>query len=270
MSKNLFAFGDSFTSYLWPMWPELMSQDFDKTYNAGYPGCGNYYIFYKVMSEIAAGNITRDDTVMIQWSEPLRQDYIVDKRWCGLGIQSATELIKKDLGYTIEKETVQLKQLTYMLAVAKALETTGCRWYFFFLSNQSMVHRLETYKDLNLESNDFENYEKLVKGLARYKNKIIDEIGFTDFLHYKKMPKIFAAVNSSEKFEDPHPTPLYTLKFILEIISKKMKFDNSAEMLRLATTAEKMIPRPEYYQTTLSEEFDDFAFKNNLRSVVHI
>ena len=48
--KRLFALGCSFTHYCWPMWPELLAQEYDETYNLGMPGGGNQIIFYKLMS----------------------------------------------------------------------------------------------------------------------------------------------------------------------------------------------------------------------------
>jgi hypothetical protein len=176
MNNRLFAFGDSFCRYAWPMWPELIGKCYKRVYNYGYPGCGNFYIFYKSMLELNSIDLTENDTVIIQWSEPLRYDYTEKGYWANYGIGSAELFVKNKVEYLNNNETAILKHLTYMLAMAEFLSTKKCKWFFIFLSNDSMSHKIE------LDVCDaFDNdYYKIIAGLSKYKNNIVDKISISE------------------------------------------------------------------------------------------
>lgn len=74
MSK-LYAFGCSFTHYAWPTWADFLGLEFDDFENWGIAGIGNVAIANRVAECFVKNEITSKDTVVIQWSSHLRNDY---------------------------------------------------------------------------------------------------------------------------------------------------------------------------------------------------
>jgi len=73
--SRLFTFGCSFTNYSWPTWADFLGLEFDYFENWGVPGIGNVAIANRVTECFVKNNITPEDTVVIQWSNYLRNDY---------------------------------------------------------------------------------------------------------------------------------------------------------------------------------------------------
>jgi len=126
VNKRLLAFGDSFCKYAWPMWPEILGQNFEEFVNLGAPGCGNFYIYKQFLLAYVGNNIQKTDTVIIQWSEPSRHDYIRDGVWIFNGSESAELFLKSNIADMNNDETAIYKTVIYMIAVVQILETIGC------------------------------------------------------------------------------------------------------------------------------------------------
>jgi hypothetical protein len=77
--KRLFAFGCSLTYYSWPTWADLLSPNFDEYYNFGVMGMGNQFIHHTVYEANSIFNFTSEDTVLVMFTNPFRNDsFIVD------------------------------------------------------------------------------------------------------------------------------------------------------------------------------------------------
>lgn len=262
--KKLFALGCSFTRYCWPMWAELLAQEYDETYNLGMPGGGNQIIFYKLMSLTAANAVSKDDTVIIQWTEPLRNDYMVDRAWQGLGIASAEEIVRNNLAHTISKETVNIKQLSAMSAVIQILENIGCRWYFMFLNKDSMVHKDQS---LGLHGSDVEFVSNLFQHINSYKEHFVDEIAFMEYLKQFNL-KPLIQVHSGGSFHDDHPTPEFTAKYLSEIVSKVIQINDIDKIVNLTKILEKFISKPKYYQEKVTERINIFLQSSHFKTTI--
>ena len=73
--KRLFAFGCSYTSYSWPTWANLLSFEYDEFYNWGLAGLGNRAIAERVAEANVRYTFTEEDTVIVQWSSHIRNDW---------------------------------------------------------------------------------------------------------------------------------------------------------------------------------------------------
>lgn len=77
--KRLFAFGCSFTRWLWTGWPEIVANHLDVPHwNFGIGGGGNQFMFTRLSQARQAYNIGPEDLVIICWTNFSRED-----RWCG-------------------------------------------------------------------------------------------------------------------------------------------------------------------------------------------
>ena len=84
MATRLFTFGCSFTNYRWSTWADCLAPEFDSFENWGQSGGGNHYIFNSVIEAEQRHNFGTDDTVIICWTNVMREDRYTD-RWQTLG-----------------------------------------------------------------------------------------------------------------------------------------------------------------------------------------
>lgn len=222
MQCNLYTFGCSFSQYSWPMWPDIMSQNYNITKNYGHPGCGNFYIFHKAIMLLLSGEVKSTDTVIIQWTEPARTDYTdINDDWAGAGSLNAELLIKSKLDFLISDKTSIIKTLTYMVSIINLLDSIGCNWYFMYMTPKSIVHSLENsqlFENTNLQK----TYTTLINKVLPYKHHYVDNISMTDFYHNKSMPLkncFYFIKNKLHNFHDDHPLPNYTMMYIKEVVS---------------------------------------------------
>jgi hypothetical protein len=216
------------------MWPDIVAQSYNVTKNYGNPGCGNFYIFHKATNVLLSNKVKNTDTVIIQWTEPNRTDYINENGdWVCLGSLTSEQLTKAKLDFLISDKTSIIKTLTYMVNLINLLENTGCKWYFMFMSPDSMVYSNEISK-LFIDTTLSYFYNSLIKKLSLYKNHFIDSKTMTVFFRSKKMPiKNCYYVDNDKKmqhYHDDHPLTNYTLMYIKEIVSLKILDLNIVKM----------------------------------------
>jgi len=240
MNKTLYAFGDSFCRYFWPMWPEIMGQCFQDFKNLGEPGCGNYRIFQKFNECLPDINNldVNNSTVIVQWTDPCRFDSF-DKNyvWLGLGEESAEVFYtNKKLYHLNSEELTVIKQLSYMVSVANFLHLLGIDWYYIFLNKASYVQKYE-FKQNNIAH----TIHNLQCKLAKFKDRIIDTDNLTSHMKKIKMPEKNCSYNGEPPFRDLHPTPIFTYSFIKENLSSKIENLNNDKMLEYSKRIQNII-----------------------------
>lgn len=267
---NLYTFGCSFSRYSWPMWPDILAQCYDKTENYGSPGVGNFYIFQQVLYCLSTQNISNKDTVIIQWTEPSRVDYVENNDWVNAGSLSAELLIKAELDFVISRETTAIKTLTYMSVLIDYLEKINCNWYFIFMSPECLVHTIEL-DSLKLSNHLKIRYQKNLDKLKKHNSRIIDSISMTDFFTKNGVVNNLCeweVNNKLETFVDGHPLPIHTFKYINEIINKNLNLDLSKSDLFIKNLS-TIINKYKIINTkNLSQEIDDFYKSNNFKKTV--
>jgi len=98
--RRIFTFGCSFTRYRWGTWANIIGAEFPNAefYNIGKRSAGNQYIHNLVMQTDAVYDFTTNDLVMIQWSNPHREDRFVEEWMCTGNIYTQT-VYPKDFEY---------------------------------------------------------------------------------------------------------------------------------------------------------------------------
>lgn len=234
MQGNLYTFGCSFAQYSWPMWPDIISQNYNITKNYGQPGGGNFYIFHNATILLLSGKVKNTDTVIIQWTEPARTDYAdINDNWVGAGSMNAELLIKAKLDFLISDKTSIMKTLTYMVNIISLLENIGCNWYFMYMTPESIVHSLKI-SELFLNSNLFYTYNALIKKILPYKHRCVDSISMSEFYHDKNIPVKtcyhYTEKHKMQSYRDDHPIPIHTLAYIKEVVSLTIPTLNITKM----------------------------------------
>jgi len=79
MSKRVFVFGCSMTSYNWLTWADVLFMKYIKMgyqcYNLGLSGTGNNYIFHSLIRANYHYKFTSEDIIMVMWSSWNRLDH---------------------------------------------------------------------------------------------------------------------------------------------------------------------------------------------------
>lgn len=81
--KRFFAFGCSFTSYMWPTWADVMSKEMPNAefFNLGKSGSGNLLISLRIAEANARFKFTDTDLVMVMFTTYTREDRWVNSSW---------------------------------------------------------------------------------------------------------------------------------------------------------------------------------------------
>jgi hypothetical protein len=74
--KRIFAFGCSYTRYLWPTWADILAHDLepDLYFNYAGPGLGNYAIYSRMIEADLRHKFTPDDIILVNWTGWARED----------------------------------------------------------------------------------------------------------------------------------------------------------------------------------------------------
>lgn len=163
--KRLFVFGCSFTSYRWPTWADIVSQEIPDVdfYNFGLCGGGNLLMSVRITEANLRYKFNEDDLIMVMWTTFCREDRYRNNSWMMSGnIFSALhdyseEFIRKyadPKGYLIR----DLAVITQTTAFLKTLPATSITLASVPYDNQqdqndpSVKEILELYKDTTLST----------------------------------------------------------------------------------------------------------------------
>lgn len=123
--NRFFAFGCSFTRYMWPTWADIIGTKFpDRYFNFAVTGMGNQFIFHSIIYAFQKYKINKDDLIIVCWTAPEREDRYKDGKWVPSHIWRSDELIEK----IYDKRMQYIMTTNYILAVQKILE--GFNFHF--------------------------------------------------------------------------------------------------------------------------------------------
>lgn len=128
--SRLFAFGCSFTNYRWMTWADILGTQFDEYQNWGQAGAGNRYIYNAVMEADQRHKFESGDTVVVCWSNILREDRYVDGRgWITLGNIGHSPIFTKEfIADSVCERGYLLESLGYVKGVRDFLAYKNVRW----------------------------------------------------------------------------------------------------------------------------------------------
>jgi len=143
---RLFTFGCSFTNYRWSTWADCLAPEFDYFENWGQSGAGNEFIFNSVMEADQRNTFSSEDTVVICWTTPTREDRYVQGRWHTLGNMFTCPIYNKEyLKNHVDERGLLIKTLAYIKAVKTLLESRKTHWRFLSMDS---IDSLNIYQDV--------------------------------------------------------------------------------------------------------------------------
>jgi hypothetical protein len=195
--KRFFAFGDSFTSYYWPMWADILGNEFEFFENWGLKGAGNHYIFNSIIECNQRHKFNNNDLIIVMWTGITREDRYVNNHWSTAATQYretmyGTEWMHK---FGTEIRGNLIRDLAYIKASQSLLENTKCDYHFL------------NSVDIIKEDNDVvEVYSDVLSTIKP---------SFHDIIKNSVRP------NSN----DLHPTPLESVQYMKDYLGIDLKND---------------------------------------------
>lgn len=252
MKKRLFVFGCSMTAYSWPTWADFLSLEYDEYENWALAGIGNRAIMERIVECHARNNLTADDTVIVQWSSHLRNDFFhkfsLPQRapgWKTAG--SIFNYLNLDLYDQKWVETFFFEPayimhtLNYISMVQSFLDNLGVKW---FMTSMGDLQKLgadliegDGYGEtvLSSEKDDLTLWKdypelKIYYPLIweKYKDKWIEPL----VPYAKQTPKEFFEffkIEDGTSFFDFHPTPRQHSRWLKEKLVPRLGISNIDE-----------------------------------------
>jgi hypothetical protein len=219
--NRFFAFGCSFTQYLWPTWADIISKEIPDTYLYAKSGAGNFYIYQAVIEAILTHKIDENDLVMIMFSNVTREDrYTKKDGWITSGNLFFQDTYDKNF---IEKFFCEkgylMRDLSLVEGIIRSLKETG------------VDYRLMSMVPFNSLASDDRMMEGVDDVIDLYSSTIdqvmpsvLDVIFKGNWNSRPNRPK-YHTHWSKDIYVDNHPTTAEHLEYLLELFPS-ITFDN--------------------------------------------
>ena len=222
MYKRFFAFGCSFTSYYWPTWADIIGQEFGNNfYNLAMCGAGNEFVFHRLTEAHARHNITKDDLVIICWSNFAREDRYMQGKWRMSGNiftqrRYSQHWVKKyfDLRGSLLKTSSVIAGATHLL------DTTNCDYVYTSMVPMNQIDQNDIiftgldYQDIFSVYNQY--YKKI-------KTSMTENLYGTLLSCWNPVPAVVKLESGNNTIVDHHPTPSQHLDYVRNIILPNLK-----------------------------------------------
>lgn len=243
--SRLFTFGCSFTKYAWPTWADFLGLEFDEFENWGLMGIGNVGIANRITECIIKNSINENDTVIIQWTGHLRNDYHLFRHkgnkkrdWFGWKTKgSVFNYLNRDL-YTkqwlyefFDEKSFVMKNLNAIASVKLMLEKIGCKFKFTTIGDfEKLGSDWYDPNDFNENIKDENLWEKYPCFLP-YKDALfsdkdlwVDPIGSFAWKH-KNLLYEFYDKPTKVTFTDSHPSSELHMTWLIDYLKPKLNLN---------------------------------------------
>jgi len=236
--KRFFAFGCSFTNYLWPTWADIIAHNMPNYENWGKGGAGNQFIFNSIIECNRRNNFNEDDLVVVMWTSCSREDRYVDNSW----LVAATENREKIYGKAWAKQFanqgkgLMIRDFATIDATQQLLDSFKCDWvnlnglplirFDIDRAEKDIKRGIVTLNELeqrwatqqSVLSQNKDHWDEYLAGkevVELYKNIFpnIKEPLFNHILKNKQRPN----------FDDMHPTPNESLDYINSVLPNNLQ-----------------------------------------------
>ena len=196
--SRLFAFGCSFTNYRWSTWFDCLAPEFDYAENWGQSGAGNHYIFNSIMEADQRNKFGEGDTVIVCWTNVLRDDRYIKDRWITLGGIAGTKVYTKDfIMNEVDLRGYYIRDIAMIKAAKEFLKTRpGLKWYF---TSMIPMHMEDIHTTVTVDRDVVELYKDVIEDFIP---------SYFETLRLDGWWKVYPIE------QDNHPSPLEHLEFL--------------------------------------------------------
>lgn len=253
---NFYAFGCSFTKYQYPTWADILIEYFKDNnvegFNNGRTGSGNQLISSRIWEQHANKNFTKNDIVVICWSNFFRDDrYINGKGWhCPGSIfhnRFSAPATINNFTFTNENQWKDVAHFLYrdcmiITSTLEGLKNTGAKVI--------STHVIDPYSD-----NDLLDITDLNYFLKKYKTWLEPNVcAIQNFLSEQWIendntrPKYRHESSPLEWVIEDHPLPLEHYSYVENILAPRLDIELSKKHKDFAEYwQEKLYKLPDGY-----------------------
>jgi hypothetical protein len=208
--KRFFAFGCSFTQYIWPTWADIIAQEIPKSYNYGLGGSSNVLMYLSLIEAHQKHRITSDDLVIITWTNCAREDRYLNRGWHTPGNIYTTDFYSAEyLQKYADLRGYFLRDITIIQGTKLILDSLNVDYHFHCMVPMQTVNQ---YTDKTMP--DIQDIEARYAEVLALIKPSYHEVIF-NFNWNSRIPRPTAWYKN--KFHtDPHPTPDEHLEYILK------------------------------------------------------
>lgn len=225
--KRLFAFGCSYTRYSWPMWPEIIKQEFGdqiEYYNLGCSGAGNEYIRHQLFSAHQEFSFNHDDLVMVCWSSAFRNDWFLEstrkwRKWNTEGnilfpgvYNSKLDTKLLDMNHYI------IRDASLMTGASKFLETLESQTHQMSIINNFLIGD-QDHGVVESEILEHPECKPLIEYLDTKMKPSYWEMGYHPDYYDDKLQSILP------ENRDGHPMPMDSLEYLTKVFDYEFSTD---------------------------------------------
>lgn len=254
MKRRLFAFGCSYTFFMWPTWADLLSVDYDYYENWAWVGIGNRAIAERIAEAHAKHNFTKDDTVIVQWSTTLRHDWHneisvnSEAGWQTNGNVFSPKNIKfyDESWYRkfFSERSWVMHTLNHVLLIQGLLDSIGCTWRMTSIGDirslgTDLDQDLWNYERVSADSNElsgdyvlwnrypeFKSYSKTI--WEDRKDCWIDPIMPYSSSH-DELYWWFRAKQDKQAWKEGHPSPLQHQLWLNDLLRPSLELSTAPQ-----------------------------------------
>lgn len=241
--KRFFAFGCSFTNYIWPTWADIIGQDIEVYQNWGLPGAGNHYIFNSIMECDTRHHFNQHDLVIVMWSAIEREDRYSNNKWLtAVSIDDKKELYGNQWvkHYGEDYRGSLVRDMAFVKSSQELLTLRNCDWANFSMYSICKIDEKKIIKDGYSYEKDLDTF---VQRYLKLNRDLCDGKDFSEV--YAADPDIltlYKDVYSNIKysvldvvrngyylikenkvnFGDGHPTPMEHLAYLNKVLPNNL------------------------------------------------
>ena len=219
--RRIFAVGCSLTRYHWPTWADILAKEFDSFENWGQTGIGNRAIVERLTELVVHRNLTEDDVILVQWSDPHRFDSHVPHRFpldgwtTGGSIHNNPEYTPEWIENYWNETSYVMHTLNFIKLGISLLDSQPAKWYM--TSMNDLIDDIDRCIIYDRYRNMFDRNEWIppIKPVFDQSN-------------YQKKP-FKKPIRKHDKIEwyadviDPHPTPLFYYEYVNNYLTDRLQ-----------------------------------------------
>lgn len=242
--SRLFTFGCSFTKYSWPTWADFIGLDYEFSENWGCPGIGNVGIAQRVAECHSKYKFTADDTIIVQWSSHLRNDYHRFRsppfgRDAAVGWKTKGSIFnfinaelydKKWVINFFDEQSFVMYSLNAMVQTQGLLQSVGCTWRMTsigdfenlgndFLDAGGFSENLESNKHIWTTYPNFAHYKSIWDD---YPDNWLTPVGKYAWQRPQRLYTWQDTDRNDIPWTDPHPTSELHLDWAKNIVKPSL------------------------------------------------
>ena len=134
--QRLFTFGCSFTHFYYPTWADILGKEFEYHENWARKRSGNQFIAHTVAEAVLRSKITKDDVVIVMWSNYNRDDRYYKDSWISTGNLFHYDVYPKEfVDQFISMRGCVMRDALLFYLTDNLLKQIGCEYYFTSIDN---------------------------------------------------------------------------------------------------------------------------------------